>query len=46
MGYIEGKIEEEQYRYLQICFDDLIEENNPVRILNSFVEEIVSLWIL
>ena len=38
MGYIERKIEKEQYSFLLICFDDLIEENNPVRMLNSFVE--------
>lgn len=38
MGYIKGKIEKEQYIFLPICFDDLIEANNPVRMLNSFVE--------
>lgn len=38
MGYIEGKIEKEQYSFLPICFDNLIEENNEVRMLNSFVE--------
>lgn len=38
MGYIEGKIEKEQYSFLPICFDNLIEEDNPVRLLNSFVD--------
>lgn len=38
MGYIEGKIEKEQYSFLPICFDNLIEEDNPVRMLNSFVD--------
>ncbi len=37
MRYIEGKIEKEQYSFLPMCFDNLIEEDNPVRMLNSFV---------
>ncbi len=37
MGYIEGKIEKDQYSFLPICFDNLIEEDNPVRMINIFV---------
>ena len=38
MGYIEGKMEREQYSFLPICFDNLIDENNSVRMINVFVE--------
>lgn len=40
MGYIEGKIEKEQYSFLPICFDELIENDNPVRMINAFVESL------
>lgn len=35
MGYIEGKIEKEQYSFLPVYFDDLIEEDKPVNRLEK-----------
>lgn len=40
MGYIEGKIEINQYSFLPNCFDNLISEDNPVRLIDSFVNSL------
>ena len=40
MGYIEGKRNIEQYSFIPICFDNLIEEDNPVRMIEAFVESL------
>ena len=39
-GYIEGKINTEQYSFLPICYDEIISEDNPVRVLDAFVESL------
>ena len=39
-GYIEGKINTEQYSFLPICYDEIISEENPVRVLDAFVESL------
>lgn len=40
MGYIEGKREINQYSFLPICFDNLISEDNPVRVIDAFVDSL------
>lgn len=40
MGYIEGKREINQYSLLPNCFDNLISEDNPVRLIDNFVESL------
>lgn len=36
-GYIEEKTDARQYNFMPTCYDELIEENNPVRVLDAFV---------
>lgn len=40
MGYIEGKREINQYSFLPICFDNLISEDNLVRVIDAFVDSL------
>ena len=39
-GYIEGKINTQQYSFISICYDEMISENNPVRVLDAFVDSL------
>ena len=39
-GYIEGKIDTKQYSLIPICYDEMISEDNPVRILDAFVDSL------
>ena len=39
-GYIEGKINAKQYSFLPTCYDEIISEDNPVRILEAFVDSL------
>lgn len=38
MRYVEGKIDRNQVSMEPICFDELISKENPVRVIDSFVE--------
>lgn len=38
MRYVQGKIDRQQLNLLPIAFDDLINENNTVRVIEAFVE--------
>jgi len=38
MRYIEGKTDRDQISFTPISFDEMIEENNPVRVMEAFVE--------
>jgi len=38
MRYIQGEIDRQQLNILPIAFDDLINEDNPVRVIEAFVE--------
>lgn len=37
-GYIKKKIDVNQYSMMPMCYDDMIAEDNPVRVLDAFVE--------
>ena len=39
-GYIEGKVNTEQYNFIPVCYDEMISEDNPVRVLDEFVESL------
>ena len=39
-GYIEGKINTKQYSLIPICYDEMISEDNPVRVLDAFVDSL------
>lgn len=39
-GYIEGKIDTKQYSFFPTCYDEMITEDNPVRVLNAFVDSL------
>lgn len=39
-GYIEGKIDTKQYSFLPTCYDEIISEDNPVRVLDAFVDSL------
>lgn len=39
-GYIEGKINTKQYSFLPTCYDEIISEDNPVRVLDAFVDSL------
>ena len=39
-GYIEGKVNTKQYSLIPICYDEMISEDNPVRVLDAFVESL------
>jgi len=39
-GYIKGKENTVQYSILPICYDEIISEENPVRVLEVFVESL------
>ena len=39
-GYIEGKIDTKQYSFLPTCYDEMISEDNPVRVFNAFVDSL------
>ncbi|MDD4699979.1 MAG: IS1182 family transposase [Oscillospiraceae bacterium] len=38
MGYIEGKINRDQISFMPMSFDEIIGEDNPVRVIDAFVE--------
>ncbi len=38
MRYIKGKIDRNQVSMEPMCFDELIVEENPVRVIDAFVE--------
>lgn len=39
-GYIEGKINTKQYSLIPMCYDEMISEDNPVRVLDVFVDSL------
>ena len=39
-GYIEGKINTKQYSLIPICYDEMISEDNPVRVIEAFVDSL------
>ena len=39
-GYIEGKINTKQYSLIPMCYDEMISEDNPVRVLEAFVDSL------
>lgn len=39
-GYIEGKINTKQYSLIPVCYDEMISEDNPVRVLDAFVDSL------
>ena len=39
-GYIEGKLDTKQYSFLPICYDEIISEDNSVRVLDAFVNSL------
>lgn len=39
-GYIEGRVNTKQYSLIPICYDELISEDNPVRVLAAFVDSL------
>lgn len=38
--YIEGKIDTMQYNLLPMCYDEIISEDNPVRLIDAFVDSL------
>ena len=38
MGYIEGRIDRNQIDFMPMSFDEMIGEDNPVRVIDAFVE--------
>lgn len=39
-GYIEGKLDIKQYSLIPTCYDEMISEDNPVRVLSAFVDSL------
>ena len=39
-GYIEGKLNTKQYSLIPTCYDEMISEDNPVRVLEVFVDSL------
>lgn len=39
-GYIEGKIDTKQYSILPTCYDEMVSEDNPVRVLDAFIDSL------
>ena len=39
-GYIEGKTNTKQYTLIPTCYDEMISEDNPVRVLEAFVDSL------
>jgi len=39
-GYIKGKIDTKQYNLIPVCYDEMISEDNPVRVLDAFVDSL------
>lgn len=39
-GYANGNLNVMQYSFLPICFDELISEDNPVRVISAFVDNL------
>lgn len=39
-GYIEGKLNTKQYSLIPMCYDEMISEDNPVRVLDAFVNNL------
>ena len=39
-GYIEGKINSKQYSLIPTCYDEMIAADNPVRVLEAFVDSL------
>mgnify|MGYP003308800486 CR=1 FL=1 len=39
-GYIEGKTNSKQYSLIPTCYDEMIAEDNPVRVLEAFVDSL------
>ena len=39
-GYIKGKINTKQYSLIPTCYDEMISEDNPVRVLEVFVDNL------
>ena len=39
-GYIEGKINTKQYSLIPMCYDEMISKDNPVRVLDAFVDSL------
>lgn len=39
-GYIKGKINTNQYSLIPTCYDEMISEDNPVRVLEVFVDNL------
>lgn len=39
-GYVEGKIDIKQYSLIPMCYDEMISEDNPVRVLDAFVDSL------
>lgn len=39
-GYIEGKINTKQYSLIPMCYDEMISEDNPVRVIDAFVDSL------
>lgn len=39
-GYIEGKIDTQQYSLIPACYDEIILEDNPVRVIEAFVDSL------
>ena len=39
-GYIEGKTNTKQYSLIPTCYDEMISEDNPVRVLEVFVDSL------
>lgn len=39
-GYIEGKTNTKQYSLIPTCYDEMISEDNPVRVLEAFVDSL------
>ncbi len=38
MRYVEGKIERNQVSFEPLAFDEIISENNPVRVIDAFID--------
>lgn len=39
-GYIEGKVNTKQYSIIPMCYDEMISQDNPVRVLAAFVDSL------
>ncbi len=37
-GYIKKKVDVNQYSFMPICYEDVIAEDNPVGVLDAFVD--------